>query len=144
MLAQAVGYAAAALGHLASREGKPLLVKEIAEACAIPQAYLAKIINVLARRGIVTTQRGIGGGVSLARPPESITLYDLCEALGDPIVHPRCMLENAPCSESRACPAHQFWKSHRESQVEFLRRTTIAAMAEFTQRHLASRASQPL
>ncbi len=134
MLAQAVGYAAAALGQLASRGGKPLLVKEIAEACGIPQAYLAKIINVLARRGLVTTQRGIGGGVSLARSAENITLLDLCEALGDPIVQPRCMLENAPCSDERACPAHAFWKAHRESQIEFLRCTTVARMAEFVTR----------
>jgi DNA-binding IscR family transcriptional regulator len=46
------------------------------------------------------------------------------------------MLENAPCSDERSCPAHQFWKTHREAQVEFLRRTTIAAMAEFTRRQL--------
>lgn len=134
MLAQAVGYAAAALGCLASREGKPLLVKEIAEACGIPQAYLAKIVNVLARRGLVNTQRGIGGGVALARPAEAITLFDLCEALGDPIVQPRCMLENAPCSDERSCPAHRFWTAHREEQIAFLRSTTVAAMAEFTRR----------
>jgi Rrf2 family iron-sulfur cluster assembly transcriptional regulator len=131
MLAQAVGYAAAALGHLAASGDKPLLVKELAAACGIPQAYLAKIVNVLARRGLVTTQRGVGGGVTLARPASDVSLFDLCEALGDPIVQSRCMLENAACCDERRCPAHEFWKDHRHRQLEFLKRTTVAEMAEF-------------
>ncbi len=135
MLARAVGCAAAALGQLATNEGKPLPVKKIAQACGIPQAYLAKIVNVLARRGLVITQRGIGGGVCLARSAADITLHDLCEALGDPIVQARCMLEHAPCSESRNCPAHAFWKAHKEEQIRFLQSTTVASMAEFVARH---------
>ncbi len=134
MLAQAVGYAAAALGRLAMSGGKPLLVKEIAEACDVPQAYLAKIVNTLARRGLVTTQRGIGGGVALARPAEEITLFHLCEALGDPIVQQRCMLASAACSDTRSCPAHSFWKEHRARQLEFLHGTTIASIAAFEAR----------
>lgn len=134
MLAQAVGYAAAALVHVALAAGKPLLVKDVAEACGIPPAYLAKIVNQLARRGFVSTQRGIGGGVTLAREPQQITLLDLCEALGDPIVQPRCMLGPHPCSHERACPAHAFWSAHRAAHIEFLRATTVADMALFQQR----------
>lgn len=131
MLAQAVGYAAAALGHIALAAGKPLLVKDIADACGIPPAYLAKIVNQLARRGILSTQRGIGGGVTLARSPHDISLFELCESLGDPIVQCRCLLSAAPCSDDRACPAHAFWKVHRASLVEFLQRMSVAQMAEF-------------
>lgn len=143
MLAQAVGYAAAALGHIALAAGKPLLVKDVAEACAIPPAYLAKIVNHLARRGFVSTQRGIGGGVVLARDPRDITLLDLCEALGDPIVQPRCMLGPHPCSDERGCPAHAFWSAHRAAHIEFLRNTTIADMAVFQQRGARTESVKP-
>ncbi len=134
MLTQAAGYASCALGYVAAAGGKPLLVKEMAEACAIPAAYLAKIVHSLARKGLVQTQRGIGGGVTLATPPSELTLYDLCVALDDPIVHARCMLGTAECSDERACPAHEFWQNHRARQVEFLRRTTIADIAAFETR----------
>ncbi len=77
MLSQTVGYTATALGAIAAASGKPLFIKEIAEAADIPAPYLAKIINTLARKGIVSTQRGIGGGVVLAQDPTKLTLFDL-------------------------------------------------------------------
>jgi Rrf2 family protein len=131
MLSQSVGYAAAALGRIAAAGGTHVLIKDVAEDCGIPSPYLAKIINTLARKGMVLTQRGVGGGVSLARPAQQITLYEICVALDDPIVAQRCMLGTAPCSDERACPAHRFWTEHRGKQTEFLRQTTIADIAAF-------------
>ena len=134
MLSQAVGYAATALGCIATMGGKPVLVREIAGACGIPTAYLAKIVNVLARKGILQTQRGVRGGVSLLRPAATLTLHDLCVALGDPSVQNRCMLSTEPCSDDRGCPAHCFWREHREREVAFLKRTTVADIAAFETR----------
>lgn len=134
MLSQAVGYAGAALGCIASMGGKPVLVREIAEVCDIPPAYLAKIVNTLARRGLVATRRGVGGGVTLAREPQSLTMFELCEVLDDPAVQNRCMLGTAECTDDRGCPAHCFWKEHREREVAFLKKTTIADIAAFETR----------
>lgn len=131
MLNQATGYAATALGYLASSGTKSVLVKDIAEASSIPSPYLAKIINALARKGLLITQRGIGGGVSLARPAIDISLYDLAQALDDTSILPRCMLGTAECSDDRACPAHQFWSGLRTRYVDFLRQTTVADVAAF-------------
>ncbi|MBL9000528.1 MAG: Rrf2 family transcriptional regulator [Phycisphaerae bacterium] len=137
MLGQAAGYAATALGYLATAGGTPLLVKEIAEACSIPAPYLAKIINTLRRMGLVETQRGVGGGVTLARPPHDITLYAVAEALADPICRTRCFLGVSECSDERACPAHRFWTQHRSVTIEFLKETTIADLAAFETRRRA-------
>lgn len=134
MLGQAAGYATTALGYLATAGGTPLLVKEIAEACDIPAPYLAKIINSLRRVGLVQTQRGIGGGVTLARKPAEISLYMVAELLADPICNRRCMLGVAQCSDERACPAHKFWTEHRDVTIAFLKNTTIADMAAFETR----------
>jgi Rrf2 family transcriptional regulator, iron-sulfur cluster assembly transcription factor len=131
MLNQAVGYAASALGCIAAMGGKPALVRTIARSCQVPPAYLAKIINRMARKRFVRTQRGLGGGVTLARPEHEITLFDLCVALDDPIIEPRCVLGLGRCSDDRACPAHEFCKTSRQEQIAFLRRTTIADIAAF-------------
>jgi Rrf2 family protein len=131
MLSQAVGYAAIALGYVAAGGGKSILVKQIAEDSDIPASYLAKIVNSLARKGIVATQRGIGGGVSLAKPATEVTLFDLCVALDDPSIQTRCMLGTAECSDARACPAHQFWASIRLRYVDYLQRMTVADVAAF-------------
>ncbi|NUQ61247.1 MAG: Rrf2 family transcriptional regulator [Pirellulales bacterium] len=131
MISQASSYAASALGYIAGRKGEPVLVKAVARECSIPGAYLAKIINVLARKNLVSTQRGVGGGVVLARPARSITLYELCVALDDEVLQPRCMLGNAVCSGNRACPAHAFCRTSRSQLTRFLKKTTIADLAAF-------------
>lgn len=131
MLHQATGYAATALGYVAGSGGKSVLVKEIAEASEIPSPYLSKIVNALARKGILVTQRGIGGGVTLGKPAAEITLFDLAVALDDTSILPRCMLGTAKCSDDRACPAHAYWKGVRENYIEFLKAMTVADVAAF-------------
>ena len=115
MLSQASAYAISALGYISSQQGQPTLIKEAATACDAPAAYLAKIVNLLSHEKLVRTQRGAGGGVLLARPADEMTLFEVCEALDDDILAPRCMLGNVPCSDDRDCPAHRVC---RKSQVQ--------------------------
>lgn len=131
MLTQAVGYASVAMGYLASCPGGVALVRTIAEQRGIPAPYLAKIVHQLARAGLVRTQRGVGGGVRLARPPEDITLYDVCLALNDPAIETRCMLGIEECSDARACPAHRFNVERRERLVGFLQAVSMDQVGRF-------------
>ena len=82
MLSQTVGYAINALRHLAG-QGQAMFVRDLAAATQIPPSYLAKIVNTLARKGYLATQRGLNGGVSLARPAEAITLLKEVEGEDD-------------------------------------------------------------
>ena len=136
MLSQSVGYAAAALGVIADAKGKPLLIRDIAKAADVPTPYLAKLIHILGRKGVVETQRGIGGGVVLVGNPRDLTLYDLCEYLDDPVTKKRCMLGSAECSDERACPCHKFWVEHRNKEIEFLKRMTMADIGRFERKEL--------
>ena len=129
MLSQTVGYAIRALAYLARMKDRPVLVREISEATNIPYAFLAKIINTLGRRQFVVTQRGIRGGISLARKPESVSLYELCVALDDPLSKRRCILGMPACSDENSCPAHRFWAKHRKEEIKFLSKTTLADIA---------------
>ena len=137
MLSQAVGYVAAALGVMAETGGKPLLIRDIAQTLEIPSPYLAKLIHLLGRKGVVETQRGIGGGVKLLSNPKTLTLYKLCEYLDDPVIKLRCMLGVSECSDERACPCHKFWVSYRNKEIELLKRTTIANIASFEKKEIA-------
>jgi Rrf2 family protein len=134
MLSQASAYAISALGHISSQQGQPTLIKEAATACDAPAAYLAKIVNLLSHEKLVRTQRGAGGGVLLARPAEEITLLEVCEALDDDILKPRCMLGNVPCADDRDCPAHRVCRKAQVQIVRFLKRTTVADIARFEAR----------
>jgi len=130
-LTQATGYAVQALSCVAAAAGKPQLVREVAEACELPAPYLSKIVHKLGRAGLVHTQRGVHGGVTLAVAATEITLLDVCEALEDPVIQCRCLLGVAECSDARACPAHAFNMAQRARTMEFLRSTTVADIAAF-------------
>jgi Rrf2 family protein len=88
----------------ASPQGK---IQEIARAQYVPREYLAKIIQKLAQAGIVTTHRGVGGGIALARPPEEITLLDIIEAIEGPVALNSCIIRPGECPREGYCAVHQ-------------------------------------
>lgn len=131
MLSPLTGYAAMALGYLAICKSHSASVDEMARATGIKTTSLSKVVHLLSRKRLVTTRRGVGGGATLACDPDKVTLYDLCIAMDDPAILPRCMLGVAPCTDERACPAHAHWKEIRRMNIEFLQNTTVRDVGEF-------------
>ncbi|MBI5707898.1 MAG: Rrf2 family transcriptional regulator [Armatimonadetes bacterium] len=130
-MSQTTGYAISALGCLAGIEGRTRLVRDVADCAGLALPYLSKIILTLSRKGVVATRKGIGGGVRLACDPHSVSLYEVCVLMDDPVIQMRCLMGTAPCSAQRNCPCHEFWAKHRERLFEFLMRTTLADIARF-------------
>ena len=84
MLSQTAEYALRAMLILAQGDSRAHTVQEIARASRVPLDYLAKILNSLSRAGLVTAQRGRGGGFQPARPADEITILEVIAAV-DPI-----------------------------------------------------------
>lgn len=124
-------YAILALEELA-RRGHAASAKELASAVDVPSAYLAKLLPLLARTGILSTQRGRGGGVALARPPESISLKEIIEAVEGPNALEDCPFELSPCAGDPCCPLYPVWDPLRTRIVEFLAQTSLAEVARRT------------
>jgi Rrf2 family protein len=135
MLSHSAMYAIRALSCVVRAKGAPLLVREIATTTGISASYLAKLVNTLARKGFVHTQRGVRGGVSLAKVPESVTLYDVSVALDEPVTQDQCYLGIPTCSAEAPCAAHAFWKVQRRREIRFLRKTTLAEVALYDESH---------
>ena len=75
-------YAIRALAELARRGGDaPVPIGEIARARDIPVQFLEGLFAALRRGGILTSQRGVKGGYSFARPPAEITVLEVVELL---------------------------------------------------------------
>jgi Rrf2 family protein len=53
----------------------------IAENTRVPGAYLAKVLQSLRRGGLISSRRGVGGGVKLAKPPKKINLLEVINAV---------------------------------------------------------------
>lgn len=135
MLSHSAMYAIRALSCVVRAKGAPLLVREIAKTTGISASYLAKLVNTLARKGFVHTQRGVRGGVTLARTPDGVTLYDVAVALDEPVTQDQCYLGIPTCADETPCAAHSFWKTQRRREVRFLRKTTLAEVASYDELH---------
>lgn len=79
MFSQTVEYALRAVVHLAYEAPAARTTAQIADATQVPRDYLAKILQGLAKKGIVATQRGVGGGVSLVKEPADLTILDVVD-----------------------------------------------------------------
>jgi Rrf2 family protein len=124
-------YALRALTYLAAKsDGRPVQVKDIAEAEGIPRHYLAKILNQLAGRGLVRATRGPGGGFLLTRPAEEISAVDVLESIeGMDSIRRRCVLGLDECSDDQPCAIHDSWTRYREVFLREVSRASLAAMA---------------
>lgn len=89
--------------------GEVVEAQTIAQTQCIPMRYLFKIMPSLTRAGIITSQRGVGGGYVLAKDPAEISLLDVIEAIEGPIRLNRCFIDEHYCSRNGPpdCPVHQ-------------------------------------
>lgn len=84
MLSQTVEYALRAAVFLADQAPEPRTTDQIARVTRVPHAYLSKVLQCLARAGLVTSQRGLHGGFVLAKPADRLTILEVVTAV-DPI-----------------------------------------------------------
>jgi Rrf2 family protein len=140
-LSQSVGYAVQALACLADSETPSRLIRDIAAEANIPPAYLAKLIKRMADADLVISKRGIKGGTWLKKAPKDITLLEISEAIDGRKWLGRCLLGLEECTDARACPTHEFWKSARAGIEKKLEETTLSDVVAFEKRKAAEAAA---
>jgi len=106
------------------------LVSDIADAEGLPESYLAKIFQELAKEGIVRSHRGAKGGFSLARPPEQITLRQIIEAIEGPIALNRCLTLTESCDKLECCSLYPILAKAQQQLLEMLDTTTLRDLAD--------------
>jgi Rrf2 family protein len=79
---------------------------ELAGTTQVPKAYLSKVIQALVRAGILQSQRGMGGGVVLARAPEDLTILEVVNAV-EPVQRIRTCPLGLKTHGVRLCPLHR-------------------------------------
>jgi len=124
-------YAIRAFVHLAQvPDGKYAMVKQIAAEEEIPSHFLAKILQQLARKGLLRSSKGPTGGFTLRVPADEIRLVDIVEALDGLGEYQKCTSGLAECSDDMPCALHDSWKALRSRIMDYLGRNTIADLAK--------------
>jgi Rrf2 family nitric oxide-sensitive transcriptional repressor len=105
-MSQTSEYALRAVIWLGQHPGDAQTTQQIATGCQIPASYLSKVLQPLARAGVVSAQRGLGGGYVLERDVDTLTLLEIVNAV-EPVQRIRsCPLKFASHG-TRLCALHQ-------------------------------------
>lgn len=123
-------YAIEALVVLARhREDGLMLGRDIADAAALPPAYLSKILRMLTLAGVVRSRRG--GGYALARDPADVSLGAILRAVeGDDLIWDACIFWREECDSENPCPLHFRWQSLKPDIQGAMDAVTLAEIAE--------------
>ena len=106
MFSQTVEYALRAIVYLAGDPDAARTSGQISEVTKVPQAYLSKVLKGLSEAGLLSSQRGVGGGFVLARKPAELTILEVVNAV-DPIRRIRTCPLGISTHGSRLCPLHR-------------------------------------
>ncbi|MEI6564177.1 MAG: Rrf2 family transcriptional regulator [bacterium] len=92
---------------LGCRPGERLTSEDLAEQIEVPRQFTLKIAQSLNKAGLIKAQRGVGGGILLAREPSEISLQDILNATDTPRAFNECLLDPATCPRAQHCSIHQ-------------------------------------
>jgi Rrf2 family iron-sulfur cluster assembly transcriptional regulator len=131
-------YAVMAMVELAARQARPgggpcgpVCLSDIAASQLLSLSYLEQIFARLRRGGLVSANRGPGGGYRLSRPAAAISIADIVGAVDEPIRATRCEEGGPGCmlyseTETGPCRTHGLWKELGRQIELFLEGVSLA------------------
>jgi Rrf2 family protein len=129
-LSKKADYALLAMRHLAAHaERGAVSSRELAEAYDLPPELLAKVLQRLVRGGLLTSVQGIRGGYALARPPASISVADVIQAIDGPLTVTACSETNHTCEQYSKCNIRDPLWHIKDRIVSALSATSVAGLA---------------
>lgn len=131
VITRATEYAIRTIIYLAKHpKGEIVLKKDICRTQDVTPAFLTKILQPLIKAGVVSSQRGVGGGFLLNKSADEITLLDILEAEEGPLRLNHCLVEKGVCQRDSLCSAHKVWAEAQDSMIEVLQRHSIAELVK--------------
>jgi FeS assembly SUF system regulator len=127
-LSKKADYALIAVKHLALSAGSSS-AREIAEQYAIPAELMAKVLQRLVNRGLLTSQQGTHGGYQLAKAPSTISVADVIQAIDGPLTVTACSTLPSRCGQFATCNVRDpLWRI-RERIMLALSTCSVSEMA---------------
>lgn len=124
-------YGTLLLTHFAREREKPTLsARDLARKARLPLPTVTKILKILAREGLLVSQRGVKGGYSLARRPEAITANEIIAALDGPVAITQCCENAAGCERELGCVARPNWQRIDQALRDALAGVTLRDLVQ--------------
>lgn len=131
LISQGAQYAISAIIAISKcEENRAVSATVLSKSLNCPTAYLSQILAKLKEPGILHSQRGMKGGVFLAKPIDQITMMDVIGAIDGDEFFQRCFMGIDGCGEVEPCPFHKFWSDERTKIQQWLEATTFSEIDE--------------
>src|SRR3984893_18418140 len=104
--------------------------KDVADAYGIPPEALAKILQRLAKAGLLQSQHGTNGGYTLARAAHTISAFEGIQAIDGPLFITSCVTVRGECDQTDRCNIREPLRKVNESIEAVLKRIKISHMRE--------------
>jgi len=143
-LGKKADYGLIALRHLAAQRPRAACsAKEIAQTYGMPTELVAKVLQRLAKIGLLASQLGTNGGYALARDPSEINAFEVIRALEGPLFITSCVTDRSECHQMTRCTVREPLRKVNDAIVKALRQVTVASLivepAEFVQIQVGGR-----
>lgn len=125
-------YAVVVMSQMALRGGETRSAQQISEDTGVPLPTVSKLLNLLGRAKLVTSQRGASGGYVLSAAPEEISVAQIIQAMEGPIALTACVDGAADsCDAESFCPMCGNWNKVNSAIREALSSVSLAEMMVF-------------
>ncbi len=128
-ISEAASLALHTMVYLAADDGRLVTTHEIGEALRVSEAHLAKVLQRLARVGLVDSTRGPKGGFRLAKAGDSISLLEVYETIEGPLTDTVCLLGEPVCQGEKCILGGLLETVNRQAR-EYLAGTTLADLTD--------------
>lgn len=130
-LSKKADYGLIALKHLANhRQEHACSANEIAEEYGISATLMAKVLQKLAKQGLVAAKHGSTGGYQLARQPDKISALEVLTAIDGPVLITSCVTSHGNCDATERCSVKEPLQRVNESILNVLSMVTISHLSE--------------
>ena len=133
MFSKACEYGIRATLHIAEQalnSDKKISVKDIAKAIESPEAFTAKILQILTRNEIIYSVKGPSGGFYIPKEQlAKIKLSVIVKAIDGDQIYRGCGLGLSQCNEEKPCPVHDKFKVIRDELAKMLTQTSLLELA---------------
>jgi Rrf2 family protein len=118
------------IAEQALKSEKKTGVKDIAKQIDSPEAFTAKIMQILSRNKIVNSLKGPSCGFYIPKEIlEKIKLSEIVKAIDGDDIYRGCGLGLSQCNAEKPCPVHDKFKHIREELANMLTQTSLLEMA---------------
>ena len=131
MFSKACEYPIRAMMYIVTHttNGSRVGIRDIARYTDTPEPFVAKVLQILSRKGIVSSAKGPNGGFYIETKSKQIPLIEIVKAIDGEDLFLRCGLGIKNCSEKKPCPIHYEYKAIRDDLKEMLKTNTIQDLA---------------